>query len=269
MATLERPLKEGSVRTYQEKVALGFADILASEADADLDTIYAAWNGGADTVNIADGAVTSAKLAADSVGERELIDNLPGTILGDGSLHGIKLIDNSVHGTKLVDLSVHGVKMVDGGIVGGKLTDGTVAGTKLVPGGSTLVTGTVALPGVVIAANTESYILTLTLPSYRGGLLLWMASLDGNLRYQTSTAETWLYANVLLNGTAQRSAFFRAQMPSASFSNHAVPLSLNLTGFANVAPPAFAHRFDVTIQRAAGDGVWAFERGALNVVGFA
>jgi hypothetical protein len=42
---LERPLKEGNVRTYQEKVGLGYTDILASEADADSDTIYAAWNG--------------------------------------------------------------------------------------------------------------------------------------------------------------------------------------------------------------------------------
>jgi hypothetical protein len=42
---LQRPLKEGNVRTYQEKVGLGFTDILASEADADSDTMYAAWNG--------------------------------------------------------------------------------------------------------------------------------------------------------------------------------------------------------------------------------
>src|SRR5262245_61379851 len=42
---LTRPLKEGSVTTYQAKVGLGFKDILASEADADHDTMYAAWNG--------------------------------------------------------------------------------------------------------------------------------------------------------------------------------------------------------------------------------
>jgi len=42
---LTRPLKEGSVTTYQQKVALGFKDILASEADGDHDTMYAAWNG--------------------------------------------------------------------------------------------------------------------------------------------------------------------------------------------------------------------------------
>jgi hypothetical protein len=59
-----RPLKEGSVTTYQQKVAAGFPDILASEVDADLDTIYAAWNGGVGTANLIDGSVTTAKLAA-------------------------------------------------------------------------------------------------------------------------------------------------------------------------------------------------------------
>jgi hypothetical protein len=58
-----RPLKEGSVTTYQQKVALGFPDILASEMDADLDTIYAAWNGGVATANLIDGSVTTPKLA--------------------------------------------------------------------------------------------------------------------------------------------------------------------------------------------------------------
>lgn len=63
MGTIQRPVKEGNARTYQEKVGLGFVDILASEVDADLDTIYAAWNGGADAINIKDGAVTTVKLA--------------------------------------------------------------------------------------------------------------------------------------------------------------------------------------------------------------
>src|SRR5262245_66139244 len=42
---ITRPLKEGSVTTYQQKVTLGFKDILASEAEGDHDTMYAAWNG--------------------------------------------------------------------------------------------------------------------------------------------------------------------------------------------------------------------------------
>jgi hypothetical protein len=62
MATIQRPTKEGSVRTYQEKIGLGYVDILASEMDADLDTIYAAWNGGVDSVTLKDNAVTTAKI---------------------------------------------------------------------------------------------------------------------------------------------------------------------------------------------------------------
>jgi hypothetical protein len=80
MATIQRPTKEGSVRTYQEKVGLGFVDILASEMDADLDTIYAAWNGGADAVNIKDGSITYAKLAPDAQLWRDTGSTLtPGT----------------------------------------------------------------------------------------------------------------------------------------------------------------------------------------------
>jgi hypothetical protein len=83
MATLERPLKEGSVRTYQAKVGLGFLDILASEVDADLDTIYAAWNGGIGTANLQNGAVTDAKIA--SVAWNKLSG---GTVAASGDLAG-------------------------------------------------------------------------------------------------------------------------------------------------------------------------------------
>jgi hypothetical protein len=89
----ERPLKEGSVRTYQEKVALGFPDILASEADADLDTIYAAWNGG---------------LPADSVGALQLID---------GSVGTPKLANLAVTTPKLADAAVTVAKILPGNAV--------------------------------------------------------------------------------------------------------------------------------------------------------
>jgi hypothetical protein len=78
-----RPLKEGSVTTYQQKVALGFPDILASEADADLDTIYAAWNGGVATANLIDGSVTNAKIA--DVAWNKLTG---GTVAAGGDLAG-------------------------------------------------------------------------------------------------------------------------------------------------------------------------------------
>ena len=80
MATIQRPTKEGSVRTYQEKVGLGFVDILASEMDADLDTIYAAWNGGVGPANLQPGAVTD--VAISSVGWSKLT----GTTAAGGDL---------------------------------------------------------------------------------------------------------------------------------------------------------------------------------------
>src|SRR5215468_9887557 len=72
---LTRPLKEGSVTTYQQKVALGFKGILASEADADHDTMYAAWNGalGGDLTGtlpnptIRSGAITTTALGTGAV----------------------------------------------------------------------------------------------------------------------------------------------------------------------------------------------------------
>jgi hypothetical protein len=74
MAIIQRPTKQGGATTFQGKIAQGYTKILASEADADIDTIFAAWNGGADTVNIRDNAITSAKLAPGAVGARELAD---------------------------------------------------------------------------------------------------------------------------------------------------------------------------------------------------
>jgi hypothetical protein len=72
MALIQRPAKQGGSTEYQGKVAQGYTKILSAEMDADLDTIYAAWNGGADTVNLVDNAVTSAKIAPGAVGSREL-----------------------------------------------------------------------------------------------------------------------------------------------------------------------------------------------------
>jgi hypothetical protein len=92
--------------TYVAKVAAGYPHILAGEVDADLDTIYGAWNSGADTVNIRDGAVTSAKLAADAVGPRELQDSGVGTTnLADASITTPKIADGAVTDPKIVSVA--------------------------------------------------------------------------------------------------------------------------------------------------------------------
>jgi hypothetical protein len=98
MAT-QRPLKEGSVRTYQEKVALGFPDILASEMDADLDTIYAAWNGplpanAIGTTQLADGAVTTAKHA-------DAPNGVTTAKINDAAITTVKVLDAAITKAKL------------------------------------------------------------------------------------------------------------------------------------------------------------------------
>jgi len=69
MATIQRPVKTYGNRNYAGEVASAPNNtdpILANEVDGDLDTIYAAWNGGVDTVNIKPGSVTEACLATDA-----------------------------------------------------------------------------------------------------------------------------------------------------------------------------------------------------------
>src|SRR5215475_6028767 len=83
MATIQRPVKTYGNRTYVAEVAAAPSNqdpILANEVDGDIDTIYAAWNGGADAVNIKDGAITYAKLAPDAQLWKRI-----GTVLSPGT----------------------------------------------------------------------------------------------------------------------------------------------------------------------------------------
>jgi hypothetical protein len=149
MAQIPRPPKQGNVTTYVAKVAAGYGRILAGEVDADLDTIYGAWNGGADTVNLRDGAVTSAKLAADSVGPRELQDG--GIItanLGDASVTTPKIADSAVTSAKLAAGAVGSRELADGGVGTIDLADGAVTTAKLAAGA---VTG-----GIIVAGSIGS-----------------------------------------------------------------------------------------------------------------
>jgi len=92
MAVIQRPAKQGGATTYQGKVAAGFTKILASEVDADFDSIFSAWNTGVDTVNIADGSITGVKLAPGAVGTRELADlGVQTGDIGDGQVTNAKI----------------------------------------------------------------------------------------------------------------------------------------------------------------------------------
>ena len=111
MPILSRPAKQGGVSTYQEKVAQGYKTILASEADADLNTIYDAWNTGVDAVNIQPGAITADKLAPNQIGPRELADNLPGSILAADAISARELGPDSVATVEILNGSVTQAKL--------------------------------------------------------------------------------------------------------------------------------------------------------------
>jgi hypothetical protein len=132
MALVQRPAKQGGATTYQGKVALGYTKILASEADADHDTIYAAWNGGVDTVNIRDNAVTSAKLAAGAVTSRELADAaVTQSKLTVDAVTRLAIANWAVGTDEIEDRAVTGAKIAANAISGFELADGSVTAPKL------------------------------------------------------------------------------------------------------------------------------------------
>jgi hypothetical protein len=153
MATIQRPTKEGSVLTYQEKVGLGFVDILASEMDADLDTIYAAWNGGVDSVTLKDLAVTTPKL-----------------------------VDGAVTTAKLAD--------PPNGVTTAKLPALAVTTAKLAVGASVPVVSSVGLPGAVNLTASEQQIVRLPNVTTRGGLVLFVAALTGTVNLPDTVQST-------------------------------------------------------------------------------
>jgi hypothetical protein len=141
MATIQRNVKTFGTRSFVGEVAAApsnYAPILSNEVDADLDTAYAAWNGGADTVNIKDGAVTTPKIA-----------------------------DLNVTTAKLADLSV--------------------TTPKLAVAATTPIIRNALLPGAVNLTASEIVLLSIASVTTRGGLVLFVVSLTGNVNLSAAT----------------------------------------------------------------------------------
>src|SRR4029453_2590645 len=196
MATIQRPTKEGSVRTYQEKVGLGFVDILASEMDADLDTIYAAWNGGADTINVKDGAITTAKIA-----------DAP----------------NGISAAKLNDGAVTTAKHADApnGVTTAKLNDGAVTLGKLASGAPVNNVNTTTGPISYTwsnASGTESGALVTCTVIARGGTVI----INNHVAWYVASSTTAGGAIVIIrlkrDGTEIASRRYDVYMPASSMA---------------------------------------------------
>jgi len=225
MAQIPRPPKQGNVLTYVAKFAAGYPHILAGEMDADLDTIYGAWNAGADTVNIRDGAITSAKLAADSVGPRELQDSGVGTTniadaavttpkLADLAVTTGKLADNAVTGAKIAPLAVGTSDLADGAVTAAKLGPGAVGGAALGPNSvsaAQIVDLSVGTAELADAAVTRAKLAPGALPGASQAVIY--------SSFQTFTQNAWIRVATLPALTT------RGANPVFLFTNHGLVAS--------------------------------------------
>jgi len=105
--------------------------------------------GSIQTQNMANSAITGAKLADASVTSNKV---------ANASITGDKLVDNSITTTKIADMNVTSIKLADGSITGSKLAAGAIGITSMIADG--IITGANLAPGSVGASSIGSSAVT-------------------------------------------------------------------------------------------------------------
>jgi hypothetical protein len=280
---VQRPLKEGNVRTYQEKVGLGFTDILASEADADHDTIYAAWNAGLDTPDIHDSAITSAKLAANAV----IIGKInPGAVRGsatagfpqreiaqksiqgnadiyDATILTEQLADNAVTMPKLAANTVRDYHIGAGQVTTPKLAAQAVTVAQLGIGASVAaVVGTERTTDTVINSGTMVVVMRVDLSAYRGGPLYSLINLCGYVQLADGALTEMKFDLYRPTGFFARRSFI-----AQGSAGLVMPFGVSFLRYLNVG--AGADWLELRATRTLGTATWAVREGEMLMTGFA
>jgi Tfp pilus assembly protein PilW len=105
------------------------------------------------TDQVADGAITSAKIASGAVGTTQLADSAITTAkIVDGAVSSAKIADSAVVTAKIADGQVTGAKIADSAVTTAKIADGAVSGAKIAD--SAITTAKVA-DGAITTAKTD------------------------------------------------------------------------------------------------------------------
>lgn len=155
----QRVYEDGATRyTYQDYVvnaadnasASGIGTLIGQATAANL----AAWkvgvlsDGSVTAAMLADGAVTTPKLANSAVTAAKIADGAVGSLqigveaikngnIQDGQITGSKLADQSIPGSKLNNKTITGTQIADKAITADKIADATITGTQIAGGSIT------------------------------------------------------------------------------------------------------------------------------------
>jgi hypothetical protein len=160
MATIQRPLKLYDTRKYVDEVAADpdhKVPVLAAELDADLDTVYAAWNGGVDNVNIKADSITDDKIVSLSWSK---ITGAPGTFPPSGAAGGD--LAGSYPNPTIRLGAVTADKLAPGAVGPGQLANGSVGSAQLADLGVAI--GDLAVGSTVFAHGVNRKTSSLALP---------------------------------------------------------------------------------------------------------
>lgn len=116
---------------------------LASEVQENFEAIVTVVNGGIQTVNITDNAVTQAKIADSAVGEAQIASSaVTAAKIATGAVTETKLDNSAVTANKLANNAVTTAKINNDAVTADKLGSGAVTTTKLATSAVEYVTGT-------------------------------------------------------------------------------------------------------------------------------